>query len=83
MWVNHVSHTHTHTHFRIMFWTDWGVDPKIERANLDGTNRVVIVTEDLIYPNGLALDFGQERIFWCGTGRIESTDFNGKYESDE
>ena len=67
-----------------MFWTDWGKYPRIERANLDGTNRVTIVTNDLRYPNGLAVDVDQERIFWCdGAGRIESTDFNGKYEMSD
>ena len=66
-----------------MFWTDWGENPKIERANLDGTNRIAIVTIDLELPNGLALDIDRERIFWCdGSGRIESTDYNGKYEID-
>ena len=24
-----------------MFWTDWGADPKIERAGMDGSHRQV------------------------------------------
>ena len=41
---------------RIMFWSDWGSNPKIERANLDGSNRQVVLNTELAGPNGLALD---------------------------
>ncbi len=45
-----------------MYWTDWGNPPKIERANLDGSDRVVLVNTSLGWPNGLALDFEVTRI---------------------
>ena len=45
-----------------MYWTDWGNPPKIERANLDGSDRVVLVNTSLGWPNGLALDFEVNRI---------------------
>lgn len=36
-----------------MFWSDWNDDkPKIERAALDGTERLVLVGVDLAWPNG-------------------------------
>jgi len=40
---------------RHMYWTDWGTRPKIERAALDGSDRVVIVHENIDWPNGLTL----------------------------
>lgn len=40
----------------LLFWTDWGKEPKIERAGLDGSARRVLVSEGLQWPNGLALD---------------------------
>ena len=40
-----------------MFWTDWGASPKIERSELDGSNRVTLVNTTLELPNGLVVDF--------------------------
>lgn len=56
-----------------MFWTDWGQTPKIERAALDGSMRQVIIDTDLVWPNGVAIDFERRRIFWCDaqTDKIE------------
>lgn len=48
-----------------MFWTDWGVHPKIERAALDGTERQLVVGTDLMWPNGVVIDVELGRIFWC------------------
>lgn len=30
-----------------MFWTDWGQEPRIERAGMDGSHRQAIVTYDV------------------------------------
>ena len=62
-----------------MFWTDWGVNGKIEKASLNGGHRVAIVTTGLYYPNGIELDTGNKRIFWVDAGhdRVESVDYNG------
>ena len=72
--------THTHTPFSLMFWTDWGRYPKIERANLDGSDRIAIVSENLTYPNGLAIDYESNLLYWCdaGTNVIEYSDFDGE-----
>ena len=51
--------------FSYVFWTDWGSSPKIERAELDGSNRKVLVTKDLIWPNGLTVDKATSRILWA------------------
>ncbi|KAG8187695.1 hypothetical protein JTE90_025222, partial [Oedothorax gibbosus] len=47
-----------------MFWADHGVTRKIERCNLDGTNRKVIVKEDIVSAFSLALDLDSQTIFW-------------------
>ena len=39
-----------------MFWTDWGKKARIERADMDGGNRTVILNEGLTWPNGLTID---------------------------
>ena len=65
--------------FSLMFWTDWGRYPKIERANLDGSDRIAIASENLTYPNGLAIDYESNLLYWCdaGTNVIEYSDFDG------
>lgn len=65
----------------LMFWTDWGEVPKIERAGMNGdhTTRTVIVKEDIFWPNGLTVDFSTRTLYWLD-GRlkfIESMDFSG------
>ena len=62
-----------------MFWSDWGKKPKIERASLDGTERVVLVSDDLVWPNGIALDVEKRKIYWCDAkmDKIEVTNMDG------
>ena len=62
-----------------MFWTDWGSTSKIEKANMDGTGRTTILIAGLGYPNGLAIDYNQNMLFWADgkTKQIESADFSG------
>ncbi|RWS07607.1 low-density lipoprotein receptor-related protein 4-like protein [Dinothrombium tinctorium] len=64
----------------LLFWSDWGSLPKIERSYLDGSNRRVIVASGLGWPNGLAVDYEARRLFWADAqlDRIESTDLSGK-----
>jgi len=47
-----------------MFWSDWGREPKIERAGMDGSHREVIVQGSVRWPNGLALDLVLDRLYW-------------------
>lgn len=56
-----------------MYWTDWGEVPKIERADLDGMERLVMVNTSLGWPNGLALDYDERKIYWgdAKTDKIE------------
>lgn len=62
-----------------MFWTDWGSTPKIERAYMNGQNRQTVVSSSLKWPNGLALDYPSQKIYWVdgGTSSIETSDYSG------
>ncbi len=64
---------------RYMYWTDWGDEPKIERANLDGTERLCLVNTSLGWPNGLALDVPENKIYWgdAKTDSIEVANMDG------
>lgn len=48
-----------------MYWTDWGTNAKIERATLGGNFRVEIVNSSLVWPNGLTLDYDEQRLYWA------------------
>ena len=39
-----------------MFWTDWGKRGRIERADMDGGNRMVLTQDGVVWPNGLTVD---------------------------
>ncbi|XP_066593822.1 low-density lipoprotein receptor-related protein 6 isoform X2 [Prorops nasuta] len=65
-----------------LFWTDWGDVPKIERASMNGDpkTRVVIVSDDIFWPNGLTVDYDKELVYWSD-GRLKFIavmDYNGK-----
>lgn len=63
----------------IMFWSDWGNFPSIERASMDGSNREVLATTNLQWPNGLAIDYDKQKIYFVdgGTKNIEFMNFDG------
>ena len=63
-----------------MYWTDWGVVPKIEKAGMDGSARQTIVTGNLGWPNGLTIDQATKRLFWADAklDKIEVSDVNGR-----
>ncbi|KAB0798924.1 hypothetical protein PPYR_06804 [Photinus pyralis] len=63
----------------LVFWTDWGPTPKIEKAEMDGSNRKSIVTESVFWPNGLTLDYTTNRLYWADAKHnvIESAFFDG------
>lgn len=64
---------------RFMYWTDWGANPKIERAGMDASNRTVIISTNLTWPNGLAIDYNTERLYWADASikTIEYGNFDG------
>ncbi|XP_055379228.1 putative uncharacterized protein DDB_G0282133 isoform X1 [Condylostylus longicornis] len=62
-----------------MYWTDWGANPKIERAGMDGTHRQAIVTYDVKWPNGITLDLVKKRVYWVDAklNVISSCNYDG------
>lgn len=61
-----------------MYWSEWGVSPKIKKAGMDGSNpRVLLMNTG--YATGLTLDFEKKRLFWAETKSptIYSSDLNG------
>lgn len=63
-----------------MYFTDWNrAAPKIEMANMDGTNRQVLVSEGIGLPNMLAIDYTTNELCWTDAGakRIECIDLYG------
>lgn len=64
-----------------MYWSDWGKVAKIEVANLDGSNRQVLINSSLGWPNGLAIDIAAtpKKLYWADAkhDKIEVSDVNG------
>ncbi|KAG1701225.1 Low-density lipoprotein receptor-related protein 2 [Nymphon striatum] len=60
-----------------MFFSD---EDQIERANMDGTNREVIVSDGIYRANGLCTDHVSQRIYWVDNlvDYIGTIDYNGK-----
>lgn len=56
-----------------------GLQPSVEGASLEGDQRVIIANTDLLSPSGLAIDFTEERLFWCDQRRgvVESAALDG------
>lgn len=69
---------HTHT-YRWLYWTDWGNVPKIEKSSMDGRNRTVLHSANLIQPSGLTLDHTAQLLYWTDRreGKLESSGLDG------
>ncbi|XP_015608522.1 low-density lipoprotein receptor-related protein 4 isoform X2 [Cephus cinctus] len=65
-----------------MYWSEWqDQHAKIERAALDGSQRKTIVSTDLSYPNGLAIDYQNKKLYWADAlkDKIEVSDLHGHF----
>ncbi|XP_058879034.1 low-density lipoprotein receptor-related protein 2-like isoform X2 [Acipenser ruthenus] len=65
----------------LMYWSEIGGEPQIERAGMDGSNRKMLITKGLGWPINLALDLLSDRIFWAddkfrciGSANLDGTD---------
>nr|XP_023693317.1 low-density lipoprotein receptor-related protein 2 [Paramormyrops kingsleyae] len=63
----------------LMFWTDWGRNPRIERASMDGKNRIVIISDKLYWPNGLTIDYPTKLLYFADAylDFIDYCDYDG------
>ena len=64
----------------LMFWSDWGPEfPKIERADMDGKNRMILVDNNVAWPNALTLDYDKKLLYWIDAKLkyIASVDWDG------
>ncbi|XP_067141896.1 low-density lipoprotein receptor-related protein 2 isoform X5 [Centruroides vittatus] len=59
---------------RLLFWSDWGENPRIESAGLDGSMRKVIVHTKIFWPNGLTIDIPNKRIYFADS-KLDYIDF--------
>jgi len=62
-----------------MYWSDWGEKPLIATSGMDGSDPVALVKTDIIWPNGLSVDYHNDRIYWVDAKRqkIESIKLDG------
>ena len=70
-----------HPFLGLLFWSDWHrLAPKIEASSMDGSNREVMVkSEKLRLPNGLALNLANNELCWtdAGLGHIACISLDG------
>lgn len=78
--ITNTYHTVIPPSTNLMFWSDWGQNPRIERADMDGAMRKVIVSTKLYWPNGLALDYTTRRVYFADAylKYIDYCDYDGK-----
>ena len=66
--------------YSYLYWTDCGIDPKIERSRLDGSNRQIVLNTTIRNPYGLAIDYDTNMLYWCdqhaSNSHIEKVDLN-------
>ncbi|KAM6962531.1 low-density lipoprotein receptor-like [Aplochiton taeniatus] len=65
----------------LLFWGDGGRSSKIERAGLDGRNRMALVTSAIGYPAAISLDLTRKLLYWADSGKrsISRVDFEGQH----
>lgn len=71
-------------YFRHIFWTIWVSQHNqysglIERANMDGSERIEIVSNNLLGPMSITVDHVLKMIYWVDAklNTLESADFQG------
>lgn len=62
-----------------MYWSDWEKPAEIATSKMDGTADKALVKRDIAWPNGLALDYPNSRLYWVDAKlkRLESVKLDG------
>ncbi|ETE65023.1 Low-density lipoprotein receptor-related protein 4, partial [Ophiophagus hannah] len=47
-----------------IYWCEIGVESKIKKAGMDGSNKEVLIDDEIGWPTSIAIDFLSWRIFW-------------------
>ena len=64
---------------RVMYWSDWGRNPRLEIASMDGSERRDFVITDISQPNGISIDLVSQRVYWSDSDldKLEFIGFDG------
>uniref|UniRef100_A0A8C5RBH8 EGF-like domain-containing protein n=1 Tax=Leptobrachium leishanense TaxID=445787 RepID=A0A8C5RBH8_9ANUR len=64
-----------------VYWTDWGDNPYIGRVGMDGKNKTAIITTKLEWPNGVTIDYTNDKLYWADAhlNYIEFSDLEGRH----
>ncbi|KAF4521568.1 hypothetical protein B566_EDAN001288 [Ephemera danica] len=63
----------------MMYWADWGEQSHIVRAGMDGSQMEALITKDLHWPNSVAVDYTNQRLYWADAKlhTLESSHLDG------
>lgn len=64
----------------MLFFTDYGSAAKVERCNMDGTNRTRLVDYKIEQPTAVALDVVKKLVYWADAylDYIDVVDYSGR-----
>ncbi|XP_012271678.1 low-density lipoprotein receptor-related protein 2 [Orussus abietinus] len=68
-----------HPNHGFIFFSEWDRPANISRAHADGSNLMVFKNLTLGWPNGLAIDFTKDRLYWCDAllDHVEHSNLDG------
>ncbi|KAG7258174.1 hypothetical protein CRUP_036245, partial [Coryphaenoides rupestris] len=66
-------------YLRMLFFIEYGNVAKVERCNMDGTNRTRLVTEHMEQPTAMALDLVRKLVYWADAymDYVDVVDYHG------
>jgi hypothetical protein len=64
-----------------MVWCDWGAISRIERAEMDGSTRHIIVNDEMRWPNGLTIDLALDKLGGAKMENENGTTLTNEYIS--
>lgn len=75
-----MNHLYSPTLCRMLFFTDYGNVAKVERCNMDGTNRTRLVDYRIEQPTAVALDVVKKLVYWADAylDYIDVVDYQGR-----